>query len=268
MHALFVFAHQDDEIAAAARIAYLLRSGATVTVAFLTDGQGRHAASSVRDEESRRALARLGVDLSRVHFLGSEHHLPDGALVAHLDRALALLESRVIEPVDEVWCLSWEGGHHDHDASHLVTLAFAERRGIGDRVFELPLYQGYKLHGPFFQTLKPLRVGGPWTGRAITIGEGLRIAALCRFYRSQRKTWLGLLPAALIRLLLGQREWSRRADVARVHRKPHDGMLFYERRFGVTWEDFERQARPFIERELAGTAGRAGWPSLGHVRSR
>jgi hypothetical protein len=49
-------------------------------------------------------------------------------LVEHLDRALALLESRVTEPVDNVWCLAWEGGHQDHDASHLVAVAFAARR--------------------------------------------------------------------------------------------------------------------------------------------
>ncbi|HEX2834832.1 MAG TPA: PIG-L family deacetylase [Thermoanaerobaculia bacterium] len=247
MRALFVFAHQDDEIAAATRIAHLVRSGAEVVVAFLTDGEGRNASSVVRDEESRIVLTRLGVSLAHVHFLGSEHRIPDGKLVEHLDRALALLDARITGVVDEVWCLSWEGGHHDHDASHLVALAFARRRGI-DAVYEVPLYQGYKLRGPLFQTLKPLPVGAPWSGRVIEIREGLRVAALCRFYRSQRKTWLGLLPAALVRLVFGHREWSRRADAGRVREKPHDGVLFYERRFGVPWAEFERHARVFIER--------------------
>ncbi|HET8796063.1 MAG TPA: PIG-L family deacetylase [Thermoanaerobaculia bacterium] len=247
MHALFVFAHQDDEIAAAARMRFLLREGAALSVVFLTDGQGRGAQAAVRDEESRRALARVGVDRARVHFLGSEHRIPDGALVEHLDRALALLEERVTEPVDEVWCLSWEGGHHDHDASHLVALLFAKRRGLLDRVYEVPLYQGYRLRGPFFQTLKPLPAGGPWTGRRIPLREGLWIAALCRFYRTQRRTWLGLLPSAMLRLVLGHREWTRRADPARVREKPHEGALFYERRFHVPWERFERCARPFID---------------------
>ncbi|MGN6182224.1 MAG: PIG-L deacetylase family protein [Thermoanaerobaculia bacterium] len=247
MRALFVFAHQDDEIAAATRIAHLVRSGAEVSVAFLTDGEGRDARSAVRDEESRRVLSALGVDLSHVHFLGSQHRIPDGRLVEHLDRALHLLDECISGSVDEVWCLSWEGGHHDHDASHLVALAFAKKRGIAN-VFEVPLYQGYKLRGPLFQTLKPLAVGAPWTGRVITIREGLRTAALCRFYRSQRKTWIGLLPTALVRLVLGHREWTRRADADRVRQKPHDGVLFYERRFGVSWEEFERHARVFIER--------------------
>lgn len=251
MHALFVFAHQDDEIAAAARITHYVRSGAQVACAYLTDGQGRHTSSSIRDAESRRVLARLGVDLGRVHFIGSEEKIPDGALVEHLDRALSLLDARMRDAVDEVWCLSWEGGHHDHDASHLVAVAFARRRGIVDRCFEIPLYHGHRLRGPLFQTLAPLRVGRPWTGRRITLREGLGVIALCRHYRSQRKTWLGLLPTATVRLLLGQREWTRPVDVDRLRAKPHEGELFYERRFGVRWDEFARHAQPFIESAVA-----------------
>ena len=248
MHALFVFAHQDDEIAAAARIRHLVQSGATISCAFLTNGEGRHAPSHIRDDESRRVLTLLGIDRRRVHFLGSEERIPDGALHESLERALTLLEQRVTEPVDELWCLSWEGGHQDHDASHLVAAAFAVRHGILERTFELPLYQGHRLRGPLFQTLAPLRVGAPWSGRKIRIREGLSVLALCRFYRSQRKSWLGLLPTAIARMLLGQREWTRRVDLARLASKPHEGQLFYERRFRVTWDEFERHARPFIEK--------------------
>jgi LmbE family N-acetylglucosaminyl deacetylase len=248
MHTLFVFAHQDDEIAAAARITHALRTG-SVSCVYLTDGQGRGVASRIRDEESRVVLRRLGVDLQRVHFLGSEAQIADGHLVEHLGRALELLEAGVPEQVDEVFCLAYEGGHADHDASHLVALAFAQRRGVD--CYEMPLYHGFGLPGPFFNTLAPLRVGGAWTGRAIALRDGLAIASLCRLYRSQWKTWLGLMPEALLRLVFGQKEWTRRADVARVHEKPHAGRLFYERRFGVEWDDFARHSRAFIDSALA-----------------
>ncbi|HEX6087472.1 MAG TPA: PIG-L family deacetylase [Thermoanaerobaculia bacterium] len=246
MHALFVFAHQDDEIAAAARIAHLVRTGATISCVFLTNGEFHRITSAVRDEESRRVLSRLGVDLSRVHFLGSEERIPDGALVEHLDRALALVERRVTEPVDEVWCLAWEGGHQDHDASHLVAVAFAAQHALP--CFELPLYHGHSLRGPLFQTLAPLRVGGAWTERRVPLREGVRLLALCRFYRSQRRTWLGLLPGAILRLLLGGREWTRPTDLTRLAGKPHEGVLFYERRFRYAWQTFDRHARGFIAR--------------------
>lgn len=246
MHALFVFAHQDDEIAAAARIGHLVRSGAAITCVYLTDGEGRRVPAAVRDAESRRVLQRLGVDLTRVHFLGSEERIPDGALVENLDGALALLESRVTESVDEVWCLAWEGGHQDHDASHLVAVAFAARRGLLERTFELPLYHAHRVL--IFQTLAPLRAGNPWVGRRIGMRDAVRIIALCRFYQSQRKTWLGLLPTAIVRLFVGGREWTRAVDVARLARKPHEGTLLYESYFGVPWKEFERHARGFVER--------------------
>lgn len=255
MHALFVFAHQDDEIAAAARITHLLRAGATITCVYLTNGEGRGAPAAVRDDESRRVLAHLGVDLARVHFAGSEEGIPDGALVEHLDRALALLESRVSEAVDEVWCLAWEGGHQDHDASQLVAVAFAVRRGLLERTFEMPLYRAHRLLT--FQTLAPLRVGRPWVGRRIGVLEAMRVLALCRFYRSQRKSWLGLLPTAIVRRPV---EWTRIVDVTRLGARPHEGALLYETRFGVSWETFERYARPFLER-LA-RVGLAGVPHL------
>lgn len=246
MHVLFVFAHQDDEMAAAARISLLVRSGATISCAFLTDGAWRQVNPAERDAESRRVLERLGVDLSRVYFIGSEERIPDGALVEHLDRAFSLLERRVRDRVDEVWCLAWEGGHQDHDASHLAAMAFAARDDAP--CFELPLYHGHRLRGMRFRTLAPLRVGGEWEARHVPVREGLRLLSLCRFYRSQRKTWLGLLPGAIVRMILGRREWFRPADVARLSGRPHEGPLLYERRFRYAWERFEQHARPFIER--------------------
>ena len=253
-HALFVFAHQDDEIATATRILHLLRTGWTVSCVFLTDGEGRNAKSALRDEESRKVLARLGVDLNRVHFPGSRERVPDGRLFEHLDRALALLEGAAPETPDEVWTIAYEGGHQDHDAAHLISVAYASARGVP--CFEMPLYHGYKLPGPFFNTLAPLGKRSEWVGRKIALSEGFRIALLSRFYASQRKTWLGLLPEALLRLALGRREWTRPAELAKLHEKPHDGKLFYERRFGVTWEEFATKARPFVGAIRPPRAGR------------
>ena len=243
-HALFVYAHQDDEIATAARIRHMVRAGWTISCVYLTDGEGGRARSDVRDAESRRVLGELGLELARVHFLGSRERIPDGRLFEHLDRALALTEAAVAGVPDEVWTLAYEGGHQDHDACHLVAMAYAVPLGIP--VFEMPLYHGYGLPGPFFNALAPLRNGGQWVSRRIAIGEGFRIALLSRLYSSQRKTWLGLLPEALLRLAVSRKEWTREADLARLRDRPHRGKLFYERRFGVTWEEFAAKARPFV----------------------
>jgi len=235
MRIVFVFAHQDDEIAAAPRIRRAVAAGDEIACAFLTDGKK----PIVRDEESRRALASLGV--FEAAFIGSENRIADGALIENLDRALASLSAR-FDRADEVWTLAWEGGHHDHDASHLVALAFAQQHGA--RCFEVPLYTGFRRIGPFFRVCYP--IGDGWTSRRLKLREVLANAALVRFFRSQRRTWLGLLPG----ILTTWREHAHEASAARVQSRPHAGPLYYERRFRFPYERFEALARPFIEKRL------------------
>lgn len=228
MNILFVFAHQDDEIAGATRMLRAGRNGDHVQCAYLTDGAFRVPAS-VRNEESRRALARLGV--TDVLFAT----LPDGNLPEHVHEALAFLESQVAR-VDEVYTLAWEGGHQDHDAAHLVALAFAQRRGIP--CHEMPLYNGYRTPHSYFRVMRPL--GDGWTTRRVFLADGLRVVGLLPLYRSQRKTWLGLLPETFLKLVIARRESIRDADPARLATKPHEGLLFYERRFGYPYERFAK----------------------------
>jgi len=193
----------------------------------------------VRDEESRRALASLGV--AEIAFIGSENRIADGTLVENLDRALALLSAR-FDRADEVWTLAWEGGHQDHDAAHLVALAFAQQHSA--RCFEVPLYTGFQRIGPLFRVCCP--TGEGWTSRPLKLREVLANAALIRFFRSQRRTWLALLPG----ILTTRREYSREASAARTQSRPHAGTLYYERRFRFPYERFEALARPFIQERL------------------
>lgn len=227
-HALFVLAHQDDEIAFAARMKLLLREGWTLSVVYLTDG----IRPEVRDAEARAALQCIGVDLARVQFVG----FPDGSLVDHLDEAFERLDA--IKDVDAIYCLAWEGGHHDHDASHLLAAALATRRGVP--CFETPLYHGLGRPGPFFRSFSPF--GDGWVERRITWREAFHTARLCRFHPSQRRTWLMLLPGLVMR----RHEWTRPVSLERLRAKPHAGRLYYERRFNVSWEEFEAKSRSFV----------------------
>ncbi|HEV8660734.1 MAG TPA: PIG-L family deacetylase, partial [Thermoanaerobaculia bacterium] len=138
---LFVFAHQDDEMAAVSRIAFEADRGSLVHCVFLTDGTAGNASADIRNRESVAVLTHIGVDASRILFIGSEIPIRDGTLVDHLDLALQQFESRMkgIE-VSSIYCLAREGGHQDHDASHLIAAAFAQRRGMIDRCCEMPLY--------------------------------------------------------------------------------------------------------------------------------
>ena len=88
---LFVFAHQDDEVAAASRIVYELERSSAVYCAYLTDGAW-NVVAEVRDAETRSVLTHLGVPAHNLFFIGSEIPIRDATLVEHLDVALARLE--------------------------------------------------------------------------------------------------------------------------------------------------------------------------------
>lgn len=236
MNVVFVFAHQDDEIAFASRLRACAARGDRVTCVCLTDGASQTGAAT-RDEESRRVLAMLGID--DIRFPGAPR-IADGTLPDHLDRALELLE-REIADADEVYTLAWEGGHQDHDAVHLVAGVFARRRNIP--CIEMPLYNGLGVRGPFFRVNHP--VGDGWTKRKLRWREHAANVLLARFYPSQRRTWIGLAPLLLV---TGAHELTRNADLRRAQRPPHEGPLLYERRFRYPYARFAERAAAFLRR--------------------
>lgn len=243
--ALFVFAHQDDEMAAASRIVFEQACGARVFCVFLTDGAGGKARPEIRDAESTAVLTTLGVPADQIHFIGSAAPIPDGMLVHHLDLALERLEAALHGiDLDVIYTLGWEGGHQDHDSAHLVAVVFAKRRGLLDRCFELPFYRGSRT----FRVLAPL--GEKWERRRLTLREGLRFALLAWRYPSQRKSWLGLFPELFLKVGLLRRESIRHVDVSRLLTRPHPGPLLYEWRFRFPHERFASAARGFIDAHL------------------
>lgn len=234
---VFVFAHQDDEVALASRIRFERALGSSITCVCLTDGAAAVPAPT-RDHESRKVLTLLGVTDFRVMH---EQRIADGSLPDRLDDALAFLESS-ITLVDEVVTLAWEGGHQDHDAAHLVALVFANKRGVA--CLELPLYNGYRVRDPLFRVNNP--PGDGWTERRLSRREYFANVLLARFYPSQRKTWLGLAPL----LLVGKaRELTRVAGLQRATEPPHPRPLLYERRFRYPYDRFAARAAEFLRRQ-------------------
>jgi LmbE family N-acetylglucosaminyl deacetylase len=219
---LWIFAHQDDEVAAAPRILEQRRRGDVVRCLFLC-GDAR------RDAESIAALKALGVtEVESLRF-------PDGQVVDHLDAAFAQIRG----DADEVGCLAYEGGHQDHDAAYLLAVAYA--RSLGVPAYEVPLYNGAGLP---FRVFKP--IGQGWERRRVAMRDALETIGLVRFYKSQRRTWLGLLPEGMLRLLI-----LRSTYVRKIERIEEVDRPFYERRFKFPRERFVRAAAAFRARHLS-----------------
>ncbi len=202
--ALFVFAHQDDEVGAASRIAWERTRNAEVWCVYLTDG-ARSTPAVVRDAESLAVLTRLGVVRSHVVAIGdAAGRIPDGELMTQLDRAGAALRLWIEQTgivFDRLYTLDWEGGHPDHDAACAVALAVAPDAGIRD-VFSFPMYNGFRRRRGWFRVASPVPAPGTLDiRRRMSFREALGIARCVFAYPSQRRTWLGLGPGFVVRTL-------------------------------------------------------------------
>jgi len=160
---LLVLAHPDDEC-----VTYgaLLQRMADPIVRFMTDGAprdryfwgrygSREAYAALRQQEARRALARIGV--RRVEFVSDGYHgrnrdgnsetngavasdiMVDQELFRNLPAAWRELVDAVerLEP-QALLTLAYEGGHPDHDSCNLLVSVAAKRFGLP--AWEAPIY--------------------------------------------------------------------------------------------------------------------------------
>lgn len=248
--ALFLFAHQDDEYAAAPWLGRELASGAAVWCAYFTDGAARTPAHE-RDAETRTVLNSLGIRDENIGFLGGGDRVADGALPHRLEYADELLMQWIARRRDaptRVYTPDWEGGHPDHDAVHALGAHFSMRLGIPHWAFSI--YNGYHCPPPFFSCLR-LLPGGEKQRLTYSFAQGWRWAMLCWHYRSQRRTWLGLFPGAFVARVLLRRESIRRCDPRRLADRPHKGTLLYERLFAMPYQRFDELTREFTSKDMS-----------------
>ena len=108
-------------------------------MAFTTCGSAYGTSRDVREAESFRALARLGIPISHVLLLGRELDVEDGqagaACATILARRLEIARQVTIERLVTV---AWEGGHADHDITHLVARRLALEWHIEDGFLNSP----------------------------------------------------------------------------------------------------------------------------------
>jgi len=242
---VIVFAHPDDEFAVFPWIERLHAAGGRIACLWLTDGGWGGQDCRIRMQESREVLASMGLPADDLRFVGSEWQVPDGELdqrMAAVDAQLQALAPH-FHRFQEVWMPAWEGGHSDHDATHLLATRFATT--IGARPWQFPLYHGEGLPGPWFRVLSPLAANGPFRTLVTTAAERWRSVRRCLAYRSQRKSFLGLLPFYILRLLSSRAFVLQPVDAARTAGTPHAGRLLYERRGGPSWETFAARTRPY-----------------------
>jgi LmbE family N-acetylglucosaminyl deacetylase len=236
---VLLLGHQDDEFGVLPLVAAAAREGERLCAIYCTSNPDPER-ENTRQRESRKVLTSLGVAPDQLRFLGAELNVPDGECFRHLARLLASLtpilngfrnaRTRLLVP-------AWEGGHHDHDAVHALGVAASAAvvRPETVEVHQFPLYTA-ALAGRAFRVMWPRPENGPVHGYGFGLREGLRMLAMVRHYRSQWRSFAGLLPETAWRYLCVRQVTLQDAGTERLRARPHAGTLFYERRYRVAYE--------------------------------
>ena len=233
--ALFIFAHQDDEVAIAPRIVQEVEAGNSVFCAYLTNGTAKGVPTETRCAESLRVLEELGAGTIEIAFIGNALGTADGQLSTQLSLTYQALLDWIATwqaPPSKLYFLAWEGGHHDHDAVHAIGLTLA-RHYPRATAWQFPLYNGYRTRGRFFRVMHALPNWGAPDILRLSLSGGLRFASLCASYPSQWRTWVGLFPGIFRAYVLQRCHHLYPVDKNAVAKPPHEGSLLYERMFGV-----------------------------------
>ena len=248
---LALFAHNDDEFFVAPLLRREIAAGKRVVVAYLTYGSAYGADANLRVAESRRVLDQIGVRPEDVMLTGLDAGIFDASLIKHAEAALRALKTTLRDiAVDQLLLPAWEGGHEDHDTCHLVGAALARWRPPVAGVFEYPTYNGYGLAWHLGRVME-FPGGDAGQRTRITLKEGWWAIRCAWSYRSQRRTFMWVLPGAVNKYLLARRQLLRPVPADRDYRlPPHAGRLFYERREKSTFAQFYAELYPFITAHL------------------
>lgn len=247
MSTVYVLAHFDDEYGALPLLLQDRREGRRPWLLYVAD-YADPAVSARRLSETRALIARLGLSPDRVLHVGASTGVLDGAVHENLPRAHTAL-SCALSPVGEVErfvIAAWEGGHQDHDACAVLTLAQARSFDSAPRIEQFSLYNGRKLPGRLFQACAPIVENGPRRTVRMNLKDWLTYATSVRFFPSQAKTWAGLWPMMFIGFLLRGGYHYQTFDPARINARPHTGPLLYERMFKTSYADVRKRLDTFL----------------------
>ncbi len=249
MNVLLLLAHNDDEYFCSLRISEELQLGNHIFVVYLTHGSLYGADSKTRIAESTKVLTGLGVNPADIFATGYEKNIFDCRLPERIVdgyRSLCALMDTI--PIDRIYVMAWEGGHPDHDASHMIGVAFARARNLRQQLYEFPAYNAARKRPGSAGVMRFMNGNGDILATSLNRMHAFRALTLARGYKTQRTTFLALLPGSIVQLLLRGYQAYRRVPENRDYTQPpHPGTLFYERRFRLPFARFIKNASALYE---------------------
>lgn len=246
---LFIFAHNDDEVFAAPLLEEARDESAEVVVVYTTHGSLYGASSKVRDLESQKFYQAIGL-IDKIEFinLGRSLKVFDGSSYKETSKLYEDLKKRLdARNLSKIIVPSWEGGHQDHDTCHLIGMALACEKGLRNSIYEFSLYNAYRVPGHLFRVNKLIPRGQEKPEYfKLRFKKALFYMKLIMIFKSQRKTFLALSPEIIFNYFAKRRAEYRLVPKVNYRKPPHEGGLFYEKRFSVSFQEFNSMNQSFI----------------------
>lgn len=232
--------HYDDEVFVVFPLLQIPKYKEQILFVFIIQDK-----SEVRKKESLRFLQSYGFSIKQVLFLDQLISVPDGAVIQYLQTIESYLK-KYLNPfqLDYFIAPAWEGGHQDHDACYVLSNKLA--LDFSCQSAHYCTYTGYKSKGKFFNIIKPIPNQNQeisysnLTVEPISMLQILGLIWRIRFFPSQFKTWIGILPMLIIRLFTYRKIPMLMGDLKISQKPPHDGLLLYERYSRMTYEQFKK----------------------------
>lgn len=251
--ALFILPHYDDEFYFAPLFDHESEQNSRIMVVYTTYGSVNSVSHEDRRRESDKAFSKLGTKNLEIVDLGHQLGVLDGESHRRLQDLFEGVDSLLDGDVpDRIYAYAWEGGHADHDASHLLAMALAKSHDREEFFYEASGYNGFHVIPPFFRVMYLIpSVISKRKKIKFSCLRALQYMGLSFCYRSQWKTFVGLSVQNFLKLV-GCRFIEVQSEVARDYDiPPHVGPLFYESRFNISFQQFKCATKGFVDRYLS-----------------
>ena len=232
----FIFSHQDDEFALFNIIENATKKQKNVFVFYLTTGlknkkQNIKSKLLKRDKESLNVLLKLGVRRKNIFFIGKKLNIPVYNLYKNLNVVYNEIDKRLEKYAGKhiVYTHSWEGGNEDHDASYIIIKKLIFYKSKIVKAFEFSHYNNYNSKFLPFKVQKFIHNKKKIYETKIKTSYKIKYINYLFSYTSQLYLWLPIFPFVIFRILNNDYGNLRTIEKNLVIKKPHSGILLYEK---------------------------------------
>lgn len=236
-----ILPHQDDEIGIFNFLSKKKNSSTNIYFFYLTSGTFiKSKITKIRNLESIKVLNKFNISKKNIYFIGDDLNIYDQMLFDNYKKIIPILQSKLQKlKIDTLICPIWEGGHPDHDAAFLISKYMIKKLNIKN-FFQFPLYNKKKYI--FFNILKFNSFKNfNYKKKKYSVRLGLEYLLNIFKYKSQRKTFLILFQSLLLHFLFRRYEIRTMYDNLPL-KKPQEGMLWYEKRYKITYSKFRSKS--------------------------